>query len=113
VLGEVLDVFMAEPVWAPTWEVSTPGRPTAVRAYDRGVSTPLELPPNDQPPMHPLENPVIWLLVLVGELTLVTLVLREVLPTEWPVGVRLAIWAVVLVGLTVANYVVRRRFIPR
>jgi hypothetical protein len=32
VLGEVLDVFMAEPVWAALLEVSTPRRPTVVRA---------------------------------------------------------------------------------
>jgi hypothetical protein len=77
------------------------------------VSTPDELPPDDPSPLHPLENPVIWLLVLVGELTLVTLVLREAMPTTWPFGIRFMIWAVVLAGLTVANYMVRRRFIPR
>jgi hypothetical protein len=105
VLGEVLDVFMAEPVWAAPQEVSTPGRPTAVRST--GMSTPEPIPP-----LHPLENPVIWLLLQVAEYTVVILLFRWLLPDGMPLWIGFALFGVLIAVLTVVNIAIRRRFIP-
>jgi hypothetical protein len=77
------------------------------------VSRSDELPSDDPPPMHPLENPVIWLLVQVAEYTLVILLLRWILPDTTSFWIGFAILILIFIGLTLANYAIRRRFIPR
>ena len=73
-----------------------------------GVSTPEGIPP-----IHPLENPVIWILIQVAEYTVAILLLRWILPDQVPFWVGLALWLLLVAVLTWANYAIRRRFIAR
>jgi hypothetical protein len=67
------------------------------------------------PPMHLLENPSIWFGLQVVEFAVVAVALLFLLPDPgvWPEGLRWAVAAVTLVALTLFNYGLRRRFIPR
>jgi protein-S-isoprenylcysteine O-methyltransferase Ste14 len=69
--------------------------------------------PEHVPPMHPLENPVIWLLIQVAEFTVATLLLRWLLPDSVPIWIGIVLLFLVVAGLTWADYAIRRRFIPR
>jgi hypothetical protein len=69
--------------------------------------------PEDIPPLRPLENPVVWFLLQVAGYAVATLVFRRVLPDEFPFWVGFALWILLIIGLTLVNYALRRRFIPR
>jgi hypothetical protein len=47
------------------------------------------------------------------ELGIVIVLFRLYLPRDWPWGVYIAVWLMLLVALTIVNYRIRRRFIPR
>jgi hypothetical protein len=66
-------------------------------------------------PVHPFEVPAIWFGLQLVELFILIPVLLFWIPDPgvWPEGLRIAIWVVALVGVTVMNYAIRRRFIPR
>jgi hypothetical protein len=65
--------------------------------------------------MHPFEVPIIWFgLQLVELFVLIPALLFWVPdPGAWPEAARWAIWIVAIIGVTAANYALRRRFIPR
>jgi hypothetical protein len=63
--------------------------------------------------IHPLEIPFIWFGLQFLELTIVIPIVLSLVPESWSEGVRWGFLIAVVVGLTVANYAVRRRFIPR
>jgi hypothetical protein len=65
------------------------------------------------PRVHPLEIPFVWFGLQLIELGIATVLFRLSLPRDWPSGVYWATWLVLLIGLTIVNYRVRRRFIPR
>ncbi len=65
------------------------------------------------PRVHPLEIPFVWFGLQFIELAIVSLLLRAVLPPDWSWGAWVTIWLVLLVALTIVNYRIRRRFIPR
>ena len=66
-----------------------------------------------EPPIHPLENPIVWLGIQLVELVIVITLFKWLVPAGWSAGARV-ILVVAIVGLvTWGNYVVRRRFIPR
>lgn len=69
--------------------------------------------PEPIPPMHPLENPVIWLLLQVAEYTLVILLFRWLFPDEVPFWIGFTLLVLLIAVLTVVNIAIRRRFIPR
>lgn len=70
--------------------------------------------PADEPDasLHPLEVPFVWLSLQVLEWAVVSLLLRWLLPRDWPFGVYVGIWVALLIGLSVLNYRIRRRFLP-
>jgi hypothetical protein len=65
--------------------------------------------------VHPLEVPFIWFGLQLLELVVLVPVLLFWVPDpgRWPEAARVAVWFAALIGLTVVNYRVRRRFIPR
>lgn len=65
--------------------------------------------------VHPLEVPFIWFgLQLLELVVLVPMLLFWVPdPGRWPEAARVGVWIAALIGLTVVNYRIRRRFIPR
>ena len=66
-----------------------------------------------EPPIHPLENPIVWLGIQLVELVIVITLFKWLVPSRWSAG-SIAIPILGIVGLvTWGNYVVRRRFIPR
>ena len=65
------------------------------------------------PRIHPLEVPFIWFGLQFLELTIVIPVVLSLVPGGWSEGVRWGFLVAVVVALTVANYTIRRRFIPR
>jgi hypothetical protein len=60
-----------------------------------------------------LEVPFIWFGLQFLELTIVIPVVLSLVPGGWSEGVRWGFLVAVVVALTVANYTIRRRFIPR
>lgn len=88
-IGLALGLFLAIPAW---------GR-------GRGEGT----------AVHPLEVPFVWFgLQLLELVVLVPMLLFWVPnPGQWPEAARVAVWIAALIGLTVINYGIRRRFIPR
>jgi len=65
------------------------------------------------PRVHPLEIPFVWFGLQLVELGILAVLFRLYLPRDWPWGAYVATWLVLLIGLTIANYRIRRRFIPR
>jgi hypothetical protein len=65
------------------------------------------------PPVHPLEIPVIWFGIQFVQLAIIGPLLWSFLRDDWPNIVAIVISAAVLIGITVLNYKIRRRFIPR
>jgi hypothetical protein len=88
-VGLVLGLFMVMP--ALMW-----------RAQDPGTR------------MHPLELPVIWFGLQFLELAILVPALLFWMPGpgEWPEALRWGAWVVALLGVTLLNYRIRRRFIP-
>ncbi len=66
-------------------------------------------------PIHPLEVPAVWFgLQLVELFVLIPALLFWVPdPGVWPEAARISVWVVALVGITIVNYAIRRRYIPR
>jgi hypothetical protein len=65
------------------------------------------------PRIHPLEIPFVWFGLQWVELAIVFVLLLGVLPSDWSWVATVAIWMVLMVVLTIVNYRIRRRFIPR
>jgi len=65
------------------------------------------------PRVHPLEIPFVWFGLQFVEYSLVYLLIKTFLPETMSGAVAWAIFLVLMVGLTIANYRIRRRFIPR
>ena len=92
----LLALFMVESVSATRYAVSTPrttdGGPGGRTIYDGSM----ESRPEQQrpvPKVHPLEVPFV--------------------PEDWPVAVPITLFFALMAGIAVANYRIRRRFIPR
>lgn len=64
---------------------------------------------------HLLENPLVWFGLQIVELAIVVPALLFWIPDpgDWPEVLRWAVAVVALVALTYANYVLRRRFLPK
>jgi len=88
-IGLALGLFLAIPAW---------GR-------GRGEGT----------AVHPLEVPFVWFGLQLLELVVLVPLLLFWVPDQgqWPEAARVAVWIAALIGLTVINYRIRRRFIPR
>ena len=65
------------------------------------------------PRVHPLEIPFVWFGLQLIEYAAVWLVITSLLPEGIPGPVGWALLVVLVVGLTILNYRIRRRFIPR
>ena len=63
--------------------------------------------------VHPLEIPFVWFGLQFIEFAIVCLLISTFVPDDWPVAVPITLFFVLMVGITVANYRIRRRFIPR
>jgi hypothetical protein len=63
--------------------------------------------------MHPLEIPVVWFGIQFVQLAIIGPLLWSFLRDDWPNIAAIFISAAVLIGITVLNYKIRRRFIPR
>jgi hypothetical protein len=66
-----------------------------------------------EPRIHPLEVPFIWFGLQFLELTIVIPTVLAVVPDAWSEGLQWGVLIAIVVGLTAANYAIRRRFIPR
>ena len=106
----LLALFMVESVSATRYAVSTPrttdGRPGGRTIYDGSM----ESRPEQQrpvPKVHPLEVPFVWFGIQFIEFAIVWLGISAFVPEDWPVAVP------IMAGIAVANYRIRRRFIPR
>jgi hypothetical protein len=64
-------------------------------------------------PIHPLEVPFIWFGLQFLELVVVIPALLSWVPASWSAEVRWGLWIAVIVGLTLGNYLLRRRYLPR
>lgn len=64
------------------------------------------------PRVHPLEIPFVWFGLQLIEYAIVWLLITNFLPEGMP-GAVWALLLVLMVGLTILNYRIRRRFIPR
>lgn len=64
------------------------------------------------PKLHWYDNPLPWLGLQIVEVVVITNVVRSAMPT-WSIGARWAVWATLLVGALVANYVFLRRLRAR
>src|SRR5687768_5641119 len=106
---------MVEPVSALGLGVSTPGRPIARALAGPDTITRMEPLPEQGSPVprvHPLEIPVIWFGIQFIELAIIAPIVWAFIREDWPNIVTISISVAVLIGLTVLNYRVRRRFIP-
>lgn len=65
------------------------------------------------PRVHPLEIPFVWFGLQLIEYAIVWLLITNFLPEGLPGAVGWALLLVLMVGLTILNYRIRRRFIPR
>jgi hypothetical protein len=68
------------------------------------------------PRVHPLEIPFVWFGLQFVELAIVWLLIETFVPKDVrdvPLGVGVAFSLALLIGLSVINYRIRRRFIPR
>jgi drug/metabolite transporter (DMT)-like permease len=65
------------------------------------------------PRVHPLEIPFVWFGLQLIEYAIVWLLIRTFLPEGMPGAVGWALLLVLMVGLSILNYRIRRRFIPR
>ncbi|MGH2640698.1 MAG: hypothetical protein ACRDGO_03255 [Actinomycetota bacterium] len=65
------------------------------------------------PRVHPLEIPFVWFGLQLIEYVIVWGLISTLLPDTMPGPVGWALILVVIAGLTILNYRIRRRFIPR
>jgi hypothetical protein len=65
------------------------------------------------PRIHPLEVPFIWFGIQLIEFAAVWLLVTAVVPQDIPAGVGIAVFLAVWVPVSILNYRIRRRFIPR
>jgi hypothetical protein len=65
------------------------------------------------PRVHPLEIPFVWFGLQLIEYAIVWLLITNFLPEGMLGAVGWALLLVLMVGLTILNYRIRRRFIPR
>jgi hypothetical protein len=88
-IGLALGLFLAIPAWG--------------RGRSQGTA------------VHPLEVPFVWFGLQLLELVVLVPALLFWVPDpgRWPEAARGAVWIAALIGLTVVNYRIRRRFIPR
>ena len=78
--------------------------------------TPMDPLPDEGSPVprvHPLEIPFVWFGLQLIEYAIVWLLITTLLPDSMPGPVGWALLLVLMVGLTILNYMIRRRFIPR
>lgn len=78
--------------------------------------TPMDPLPHEGSPVprvHPLEIPFVWFGLQLIEYAIVWLLITTLLPDSMPGPVGWALLLVLMVGLTILNYMIRRRFIPR
>ena len=65
------------------------------------------------PRVHPLEIPFVWFGLQLIEYAIVWLLVTTLLPEGMPGPVGWALILMLMIGLTILNYRIRRRFIPR
>lgn len=65
------------------------------------------------PRVHPLEIPFVWFGIQFIEFAIVWLLIQRVVPDDVPTVVGVTILLVLIGGLVVLNYWIRRKFIPR
>ena len=65
------------------------------------------------PRVHPLEIPFVWFGLQLIEFALVWLLISAVVPEAIPVGIGIAAFLAIWVAVSIVNYRIRRRFIPR
>lgn len=65
------------------------------------------------PRVHPLEIPFVWFGIQFIEFAIVWLLIQRVVPDDVPTVVGITILLVLIGGLVVLNYWIRRKFIPR
>jgi len=65
------------------------------------------------PRVHPLEIPFVWFGIQFIEFAIVWLLIQRVVPEDVPTVVGVTILLVLMGGLVVMNYRIRRKFIPR
>ena len=112
----LLALFMVDSVSALRWGVSTPDRPMAVPVGGPSYDDSMESPPDQRrrvPRIHPLEIPFVWFGIQFIEFAIVFLLISTFVPDDWPVVVPITLFFGLMVGISVANYRIRRRFIPR
>jgi hypothetical protein len=81
-------------------------------SYDGSMeSHPDERRPVPRP--HPLEIPFVWFGIQFIEFAVVWLLIQRVVPDDVPTVVGVTILLVLMGGLVVLNYWIRRTFIPR
>lgn len=70
---------------------------------------------DEEPTGHLLENPFVWFGLQIVELAIVVPALLFLIPDpgDWPEVLRWAVAVVALAALTYANYVLRRRLLPK
>ena len=65
------------------------------------------------PRVHPLEVPFVWFGIQLIEFAIVLLLMRRFVPEDVPVGIGIAAFIALWVAVSIVNYRIRRRFIPR
>ena len=65
------------------------------------------------PRVHPLEVPFVWFGLQLIEFALVWLLISTVVPDDIPVGIGVTAFLTIWVAVSIVNYRIRRRFIPR
>ena len=68
--------------------------------------------PGRIPRVHVLEIPVVWFLLQLVEFGLLILILRIVVPEDWPLLITSGLALALLAAVVLVNYRIRRRFIP-
>jgi hypothetical protein len=65
------------------------------------------------PKVHPLEVPFVWFGIQFIEFAIVWILISTFVPEDWPVAVPITLFFGLTACTAVANYRIRRRFIPR
>jgi hypothetical protein len=69
--------------------------------------------PSRVPKVHPLEIPFVWFGIQLLEFGAVWLLISALVPETTPAGVGIAAFLAVWAPVSILNYRIRRRFIPR